>query len=239
MLRKRIQAHVEKATVTLSRMGGQGVLVTGNLIITAAHCIGFKTDGSMVLGDFFIEDIETAQGNFKVTPLAVEPVCDVAVLGSLDNQTFFNEAEQFEMFCEKTKPVRLCLQDFTPAQSFPVYIYTHKKTWVAGRATEWGKDAPALEIDADEPIEGGTSGGPVIDEAGELVSIVSNFSVGATGNKKSEGSGPRPHLALPVWVCRAILGKKFELLVRPARGSKAIRRSQAQATRALKRRAAG
>ena len=76
-----VKAKVAKATVRLTRSGGQGVLVCGNVILTAAHCIGFNLEGGMVLGDFYIEDIETAQGMLKVGPLAVEPISDIAVLG--------------------------------------------------------------------------------------------------------------------------------------------------------------
>jgi len=35
-------------------------------------------------------------------------MADIAVLGSLDNQTFDDEAEAFEQFCEETEPVPLC-----------------------------------------------------------------------------------------------------------------------------------
>ena len=93
MLRENIYTDVANATVTLLGRGGQGVLVSGNLIITAAHCIDFKCEGQMVLGDYFIEEIKTTQGKLKVAPLAVEPVSDVAVLGSLDDQEFSEEAD--------------------------------------------------------------------------------------------------------------------------------------------------
>ena len=36
------RAEIEKAIVTLTKRGGQGVLVADNLILTAAHCIDFR-----------------------------------------------------------------------------------------------------------------------------------------------------------------------------------------------------
>jgi len=72
------------------------------------------------------------------------------------------------------------------------------------------EDAQSLYVEADEQIEGGTSGGPIIDDSGDLVGIVSNFSLIAKVQNRSYGSSPRPHLALPVWVCRRIFGGCLE-----------------------------
>lgn len=46
---------VEKATVALQGKGGQGVLVGGNLILTAAHCVTFSLEGYMTMGDPYME----------------------------------------------------------------------------------------------------------------------------------------------------------------------------------------
>lgn len=53
----------------------------------------------MVLGDYFIEEIETLHGKLKVGPLAVEPVQDIAVLVALDDQVFYKEVDMFNEFC--------------------------------------------------------------------------------------------------------------------------------------------
>ena len=45
MLREKIKIDVANATVTLLGKGRQGVLVSSNLIITAAHCINFSCEG--------------------------------------------------------------------------------------------------------------------------------------------------------------------------------------------------
>ena len=203
MLQENIYTDVARATVTLLGKSGQGVLVSSNLIITAAHCINFRCEGAMVLGDYFFEKIKTCERELEVAPLAVEPVTDIAVLGSLDDQVFAEEAEDFEKFCEQTTPVPLCRRDFVLFRKFSVHIYTHKGTWVTGSAMQCREDAQALSVEADEQIEGGTSGGPIINDSGDLVGIVSNFSL-ATEQGKSGGLAPRPHLALPVWVCRQI-----------------------------------
>jgi len=204
MLDKEIAARVERSTIKVLGKGGQGVLVSGNLIITAAHCVDFKCEGEMALGDYFIEKIKAGKRELKVAPLAVEPVSDLAVLGSLDEQEFAKEAEDFEKFCEHTNPLPVCRRDFELFQGFRVHIYTHKRTWVTGSAMQCCKDAQSLFVETDDQIEGGTSGGPIINDSGELVGIVSTSSDTGEGQRKSSGSSPRPHLALPVWVCRQI-----------------------------------
>lgn len=72
-------------------------------------------------------------------------------------------------------------------------------------ATRYAPDAHhCLWVEADEPIEGGASGGPIVNESGELVGIISNFG-GTIEQGGRTGLTPRPHLALPVWVSRRIL----------------------------------
>jgi hypothetical protein len=205
--KRRTLGDVENAIVLVSKKGGRGVLVSGNLIITAAHCIDYSTNGQMMLGDLYIENIKTAKGEIKASPLAVEPVSDIAVLGSLDSQAFADDADRFDRFCECTKPVPLCTKDFDLFKKFPVYISNHDGKWVRGMATQGNTNANALAIEADEQIEGGASGGPIITESGELVGIVSQFNE-SHGDGKCDGMTPRPHISLPVWVCRKILGPK-------------------------------
>lgn len=212
MLSRKIQEMVSNATVKILKSGGQGVLVKGNFIVTAAHCIEAKYDGSMVLGDYFIEEIETIHGKLKVTPWAIEPVKDIAILGSLDDQTFYDESNQFEEFCEKVKPISLFLDQLKHYQHFPIYIYSHEKKWIKGKATNWWiyKDFPMIGIETEKNIKGGTSGGPIVNEQGKLVAVVSNAG-GPIGIHRL-GRAPRPHLALPVWISRCIRKGGFEYL---------------------------
>ncbi len=206
MLRESMHTDVEKATVTLLGKGGLGVFVGDGLIITAAHCINFSCKGEMVLEEPFIEKIKTGKKELVVTTLAVEPVSDLAVLGSLDNQECATEAEDFEEFCENTTPVPLCRrEDYVLFQKFQVHIYTHKGTWVTGSAEYRQPAGHSLAVKFDEQIEGGTSGGPIINDSGELVAIISQSNLASEG-QRCIGRAPCPYFALPVWVYRRFFG---------------------------------
>ena len=146
---------IEQATVTLVNKGGRGI-VTGGLIITAAHCIDFNCDGGMVLGDHYVEDIKTIHGIIKGAPWSVEPLSDIAVVGSLDDQSF-DEAIAFSQFYMKMEPVLLCQGEFEDSHSFPVWIYTHMGTWMKGTATQLYFNAHMLWVETKEQIRGGTS----------------------------------------------------------------------------------
>jgi V8-like Glu-specific endopeptidase len=205
MINDAIKAKVEKATVVFTKKNGRGVLISNDLIITAAHCIEFTCEGKIVEGALFTEEIMSAQGEYcKVTPVAIEPVNDIAVLGPLIKRS---GQKRFAEFCESMEPVVVNQNKLKPSQEFPVHIYSHERTWVSGIA-KYMEALHRLWIFADGSIEGGASGGPIINESGELIGIVSTFSVPYTQGK-SDGVVMRPHLALPVWVCLEIFGRKF------------------------------
>lgn len=199
---------VEAATVHLPANDGLGILAPGQFILTAAHCVSWSSEGGMALGDHHIEAIETPDGNrLIVEPYAVEPLCDIAVLGAPDNQAFGEEAEAFEEFCESTPGVPLCLDEFDSGSCFPVHIFTNKREWTTGQAARVGLwVGGTLAINPDSYIEGGTSGGPIVNDQGELVALTSTFgSVPAfEGTDRARETynmrSPRPHLAMPGWL---------------------------------------
>src|SRR5947207_2608359 len=94
-----VKERVRRATVRFTRMGGRGVLVPGGIILTAAHCIGWNADGSMVLDSRNLEQLVNASGKkLLVDVTAVEPVADIAAVEGPDNQEFFKEAVAYDAF---------------------------------------------------------------------------------------------------------------------------------------------
>ena len=65
MLTDEIKQKVEAATVKIIMEDdgfGSGVLIPGRMILTATHCVQHTADGGMVIGDYYIETLETSQG---------------------------------------------------------------------------------------------------------------------------------------------------------------------------------
>lgn len=209
-------ARVVNATVHLDDKGGQGVLVPGGFILTAAHCIKWNGDGGMTLGDYYLEPepVTTKSGaRFRVGPHAAEPVADIAVLGSLDDRVFSDDCNKFEQWREATHPVPIANGKHRFRDPLRVSILTHKGKWIGANVVRysatWVPLHGVLCIEADDHIASGTSGGPVVDSSGQLVGVISH-SCDTTSHGKYVGMLPIASLALPQWVWRIIWaeGKK-------------------------------
>jgi hypothetical protein len=194
---------IEAATVTIvdkEGLIGRGILVPGQLILTAAHCLTYDMNGhdliGLSLGDHCLVHIDTAQGQrLHVTPLAIDHVADIAVLGALDNQTFYDQADAFEAWCERTIPAPLCCATPPLRQPIPAFVYDHTRQWLEGTvelAAPWPIPTLALSM---PDIQGGTSGSAIVTEDGSVIGIVSQ-----TSTSGGYGPTPWPWQALPVWV---------------------------------------
>jgi hypothetical protein len=213
-----------RATVTLPRINGRGVLVPGDLILTAAHCIEWDRRGKMSLGEPFLVPVQPRSGRpFLLSVYAVDPVSNIAALGEADDLS--DDAEAFEEFRETTQPVPICADDFEPERDVPLHFLTVDGRWASVIGTrhgftrgpdgqlylrDWLPPDGQLSLRlASDRIAGGTSGGPVIDRRGRLVGIISNGSGDehgdySEGNEWHSSMIARPHLALPRWVWHII-----------------------------------
>jgi hypothetical protein len=214
-----------RATVTLPRMKGRGVLVPGEFILTAAHCIEWDGRGKMGLGKPFLAPVQPRKGRpFLLSVYAVDPVSNIAALGEADDLS--DDAEAFEEFRETTQPIPICADDFELERDVRLHFLTVDGQWASAIGTRhgftWGPpDGQVYLRDwlppdeqlclrlASDHIARGTSGGPVIDRLGRLVGIISNGSgdeqgENSRGNEWHTGMIARPHLALPCWVWRII-----------------------------------
>ncbi len=203
---KEIRSSVANATVTFVRTGGQGVLVRDSFIVTAAHCLEYDAKDGMAiaLGAHLLVKVAAANGKtFPVTPLVIEPCADVAVLGPLDGGSFPETLwSDYYGFRDRTRQVALFAGRFdTLPAEFRIHIRTHRKSWTAGTAMVLRRSNPTLLIESDEGIEEGASGGAIINDAGELVGVVSTFG-GEIGGARTKGSCPFLPWALPEWICR-------------------------------------
>jgi hypothetical protein len=220
MLSDAMKQRIAEACVSLPMDPGfgRGVLVGGQLIVTAAHNVLIQLEQTgrrpladtlmgLGLGDHAKLPIETAHGRLFVAPLVIEPVADIAVLGPLDEQAFWEDVQAYEAWCEAVTPVALCVDDLPLRQPVPVTVLTHRGTWLAGTAEQWGAEDSRLWVTVPDGIEGGTSGSPIVNMHGAIVGIVSQFGGGEadTVERGRTGPAPRPHLTLPPWIMRQIL----------------------------------
>ena len=113
--------------------------------------------------------------SFLLAVVAADPCADIAALGEPDNQVFSDEADAFEEWRERTEPVPVSEHVIGPRKSVPVHILTHDRGWITGKVTRYSIDLTSrVLLEADSPITGGTSGGPVVDDDGRLVGVVSH-----------------------------------------------------------------
>lgn len=214
-----ILSLVAAATVTVRGYPGDlekvglGVLAGGGLLLTAAHCLEYDNDtgARAILGEHVHYEIETAGGDaLKAAPLFIESISDIAVLGPLDRYAYDAEwVEAYESFLERTKPVPLWGgggEGPAPvdAGEFGIRIRTHGKRWTAGTASFFGAGRPHLWMQTDERIEGRMSGGPIVNDSGELVSVVT--VAGGYLGSTNQGHAPLLRQALPDWLFREICG---------------------------------
>ncbi len=195
------QEFVSRATFKIQskeRGCGQCVLIEDGLIITASHCVDWSNDGGMTLGDHFLSKITTDAGILTAGISAVEPVSDIAILESPDCQTFYEESVAFDDYFESIKPVKLCVVIPNRFKSFPVWVWTHLNNWVAGEANFYDANS-TFGYKTDVEITGGTSGGPIVNENGELVGVVSQGTTTEENGKFYSSAALLP-LALPTWV---------------------------------------
>jgi S1-C subfamily serine protease len=197
-MKEDIAARVKAATVRLP--GGQGVLVSSGHILTAMHCIAWQGDAGLVLGNYHLVPIQCADGtSFRAAPVFADVVSDMAALGEADGQMFYDDAIAFEEWRADVRPVEVRLDALALRQPIPVYVLTCRGRWTRGTVTNHGNEIFAtVGLQTSEAIESGTSGGPVVDEAGRLVGVVS-FSSGRPDGGHNGGI-PAASAALPGWL---------------------------------------
>jgi hypothetical protein len=178
------------------------------IIITGAHCLprltlsnGVDEDGHLYVADADARLYANLLGPIGAKPtvwaecLFVDPVADLAVLGTPDNQRLFDEAEAYEAFVGSLTPFSIA---DVPEQS-QVWLLSLEREWLScqARYVPWVNGPFLLSTDP-KNIKGGMSGSPIVSDTGAAVGVV------CLGSNQPE-CGPHPRLVrdLPGWLSYA------------------------------------
>jgi len=191
-----------------------GVLVPGNLIVTAAHVIARpRLWRSRTFGHAYREyQLERVRVGTRMIRMAVEsadPISDVAVLAVPDLVKFPKWAPALEAYLETVALVSLCSDELSSAV-FPVWILSHDRGWVEGQARQGAPGAGYCLIHASQPIAGGTSGSPVVTPEGLLLGVVST-SGGEAGPPGIEVGMARLTETVPAGLLRTMVDPEWKV----------------------------
>jgi hypothetical protein len=137
-------------------------------VVTAAHCLpnlppphagafGYPRTYKNLLGTL------TGQNDVSAECMFVDPVADVAVLGTPDDQELYNEAERYQALTGGKEVLRIGL-----AQSGPGWVLSLDGRWVP-TTLGLSLEKTALSIDSTET---GMSGSPILNDLGRAVGVV-------------------------------------------------------------------
>jgi hypothetical protein len=210
-----VTLQLAKAAVVTAGSGRGFVIERGvcRYVVTAAHCLPTDDEGCLILPPATAASYteERTYSNllapFGGLPtvwtecLFVDPVADVAVLGSPDDQVLYEQAEAYNALMESAAPI--AISD----------MHAGGPAWLLSLEGKWfqcsvdfvaGFRAPLWLSNAAEGIKGGMSGSPIISAEGAAIGIVCCAMSGGDGDDEHTEGGPNPRLVhhLPGWLLR-------------------------------------
>jgi hypothetical protein len=198
-LRAKVRRAVEAATVS-TETGGCGVLVPGGYVLTATHCIQWDGTAGLVLGDHHPIAITTRDGaHFRLGPGFADAVTDMAALGDLDCQEASEDCDAFEAWRERIAPIPIRSLRPIPGVLTRAHVQWPDGEWGHAAVVNWSPHETAwgtLWLQTARPLVSGMSGGPIVDDDGRVLGVVSH------GTK--EGRMPLACAALPGWLMKRI-----------------------------------
>jgi hypothetical protein len=167
------------------------------VIVTAAHCLPplkYTPDASHDQWEWTFPDVLAPLGKqpaIMTECLFVDPVADLAVLGPPDDQELSDEAHAYETLVEAADVLPIAAFDADFGTEAPAWLLSLDCEWFRCKASQYG--GPLFITEAEEPIRGGMSGSPILNEAGEAIGLVS-CSAGSGDPDTYTKGGPNPCL---------------------------------------------
>jgi hypothetical protein len=182
---------------------GQVSSLRYRLIVTAAHCLPYlpPAHGAAYSSERaytgLLGSLDGSKKDVWAECLFVNPVADVAVLGSPDEQQLPDKADAYSALTDDAPILRI-----DNAKSETGWVLALDGRWVRTNLEVFhGMGGTSLSID---PTDAGMSGSPILNDAGLAVGVVAlgAETVGENGEHKDERVGPQPILVrdLPGWL---------------------------------------
>jgi hypothetical protein len=174
------------------------------VVITAAHCLPHLPPAHL--------DSATDEHTYRslIGPLGaaaeiwaeclfVDPIADVAVLGPVDGQVFFDgQVEAYEEMLERITPLQIADAPIRGA----AWLYSLDGHWFPANVMRLASRFRVYE--ASEAIRGGMSGSPILRESRKAIGVVSVSHGGEDLETPDEGYASVLTRALPVWLVREL-----------------------------------
>jgi len=164
-----------KSAVLTVGKGGRGFVIKSrgeHVVVTAAHCLPFlppphgmsytkERTYSKLLGPLGKKPTIWAECFFA------DPVADIAVIGSPDNQSLSDEADAFEALIDPIPPLAIA----DPPEKGHTYLLSLNGEWFECTFTVM-KESQIWIDDTAQEIVGGMSGSPILLDNGKAVGLV-------------------------------------------------------------------
>jgi hypothetical protein len=172
--------EAESAVVTVG--DGRGFVIKhrhDRLVVTAAHCLPRfpPCHGASYLEERTHSELLAPLGDdlsVWAECLFADPIADIAVLGSPDDQELTEAAEAYEALVESATPLSIAdvpAEEFGAFHPHPGFLLSLEGSWFPC-IIEYIGDGPLLISDAAQRIVGGMSGSPILSAEGLAIGVV-------------------------------------------------------------------
>jgi trypsin-like peptidase len=154
---------------------GRGFVVTSRgqrIIITAAHCLPHfpPCHGASYLEERTYANLLGPLGEAPAVwteCLFADPIADIAVLGSPDDQALFEEAKAYDKLVKSVAPLRIAEAPETGC----AWLLSLDGKWFEC-TVEYISEGPLLVSKLAQSVQGGMSGSPIVSNDGKAIGVV-------------------------------------------------------------------
>jgi hypothetical protein len=185
---------------------GKRLFLDDRLVVTAAHCLPRLPP--CYATSFWVErtyprllgPLRGAKPSVWAECLFVNPVADIALLGSPDSQELGDECDSYNALTEGAPPFAIGKAGQALEVEQHAWVLTLDGKWRQCITKDLG--GPILLRDASGIIKGGMSGSPILRQDGAAIGVVSTTALCDGKPSNSFAGNPSLEHDLPVWAWR-------------------------------------